>query len=101
MFLHVSTKVLDDKSSARGLNAVRVASDQNAHQGLGPWCCAINGDLLGAAKGPGLSSFPFFNGHLVFFPPFSDISTYWMFKNLWLLIREYGERVLVIVIQSP
>ena len=101
MFLHVSTKVLDDKSSARGLNAVRVASDQNAHQGLGPWCCAINGDLLGAAKGPGLSSFPFFNGHLGVFPPFSDISTYWMFKNLWILIRKYGERVLVIVIQFP
>ena len=42
-------------------------------------------------KGQDYHHFPFFNGHLSFFPPFSDISTYWMFS----------ERVLVIVIQSP
>ena len=52
-------------------------------------------------KGQDYHHFPFSMAIWVFFPPFSDISTYWMFKNLWLLIRKYGERVLVIVIQSP
>ena len=52
-------------------------------------------------KGQDYHHFPFFNGNLGFCPPFFDISTYWMFKNLWILIRKCSERVLVIVIQSP